>query len=100
MCNRKSNPGSGTSETRWAADPERIDPDDYPPLQPFVRLMIRTYCTACDLQVDALFARYLLQGIACPDCGATLLTRPDDAMTRLAEALQAEDELSSRLDAH
>jgi hypothetical protein len=92
--------GSVVPNTRWAADPERTDPDDYPPRQPFARLMIWAPCPVCDLQVHTLLVRYLLQGVDCPSCGASLLPPPDDASARLAEALRTEDELSSRVDAH
>lgn len=83
----------------WAGDPERTDPDDYPPRQPFVRLMTWAPCPACEVQVHTLFTRYLLQGIDCPTCGAHLLSPPADAPNRLAGALRREDELSSRIDA-
>ena len=91
---------SEESNSHWAADPERIDPDDYPPRQPFVRLMTWAPCAACHLQVHTLFVRYLLQGIACPSCSASLLPPPDDASAHLAEVLRSEDELSFRIDAH
>jgi len=84
---------------RWAGDPERIDPDDYPPRQPFIRLMTWAPCPACELEVHTLFVRYLLQGIDCPGCCARLLPPPADASAQLAQALRCEDELSSRIDA-
>ena len=90
--------GSGRPGGQWATDPERIDPDDYPPQQPFVRLMTWALCSACQLQVHTLLVRFLLQGVDCPSCGVQLLPPPADASVLLAEALRHEDELSARID--
>jgi hypothetical protein len=89
---------TGSAGGQWATDPERIDPDDYPPQQPFVRLMTWALCPDCEVQVHALLVRFLLQGIDCPACGAQLLAPPEDASALLAEALRREDELSSRIE--
>jgi hypothetical protein len=83
---------------RWAADPERIDPDDYPPQQPFVKLLTWAPCPACELQVHVPVTRFLLQGLICPSCEAVLLSPPDDPSALLGEALRREDELSAELD--
>ena len=42
-------PDAGADEPgkHWAGDPERIDPDDYPPQHPFVRLMTWAPCLDC-----------------------------------------------------
>ncbi len=83
---------------QWAWDPERIDPDDYPPRQPFAKLLTWAPCPACELQVHGPLIQYLLQGLSCPSCGGRLLAPPDDASALLAEALRREDELSGELD--
>ena len=85
------------SRGEWAGDPERVDPDDYPPLQPFVKLLTWAACPACDRPVHAPLTRYLLQGLCCPTCGAQLLAPPEDAPSRLAEVLRREDEFSAEL---
>jgi hypothetical protein len=84
----------------WAADPERIDPDDYPARTPFARVMTWAHCPACDVQVHAQYSRFLLQGITCPACGACLKPAPADAPEQLAVALRQEDELSRQLEPH
>jgi hypothetical protein len=85
------------AESRWAADPERIDPDDYPSQDPFVKMMTWSPCPACDLQVHTPLTRFLLQGIVCPTCHVQLLAAPPDASEVLAQALRAEDQMSERL---
>jgi hypothetical protein len=82
---------------RWATDPERIDPDDYPERQPFVKLLTWAPCRACNLQVHAPLTRVLLQGLICPVCGSRLLEAPDDPSEQLAEALRREDLLSAEI---
>lgn len=84
--------------TRWAADPERIDPDDYPALTPFVKLISWTRCPTCQLQVHTPVTRLLLQGLDCPNCGTQLLPPPEDGTDRLALALRREDEFSEQID--
>jgi DNA-directed RNA polymerase subunit RPC12/RpoP len=83
---------------RWATDPERIDPDDYPPRQPFVKLLTWAPCLACDRQVHALLTRVLLQGLVCPSCGRRLLEAPEDSSEALAEALRREDLFSAEIE--
>jgi hypothetical protein len=83
---------------QWAADPERTDPDDYPPGQPFVKLLTWAPCPNCERQVHTPVTRYLLQGLSCPLCGSQLLAPPEDASALLADALRREDELSAELD--
>jgi hypothetical protein len=85
-------------EARWATDPERIDPDDYPPLRPFARAMTWADCAACATQVHTIAARFLVAGIVCPDCGARLLDAPADGAERLRALLRQEDELSEQIE--
>ena len=89
---------SANSEGRWASDPERIDPDDYPPRQPFVKLLTWAPCAACDLQVHAPLTRFLLQGLVCPSCGARLLEAPGDPSEQLSEVLRREDLFSAEIE--
>jgi hypothetical protein len=83
----------------WAGDPERADPDDYQARRPFIRLMTWAPCQSCHLQVHTLYTRFLIRGIDCPGCGASLLAPPEDASERLADALRDEDRLSAQIDA-
>ena len=85
--------------SRWATDPERIDPDDYPERQPYVKLLTWALCPACDLQVHTPLTRYLLQGLACPLCGDRLLDAPSEPSERLSEILRREDLFAAELDA-
>lgn len=85
-------------ETRWAADPERIDPDDYAPLRPFARVMTWAACDRCATQVHVLAVRFLVAGIACPTCGARLVEPPEDGTDRLRALLRQEDELSEQIE--
>jgi DNA-directed RNA polymerase subunit RPC12/RpoP len=89
---------SADAEGRWATDPERIDPDDYPPRQPFVKLLTWAPCPACDRQVHAPLTRVLLQGLVCPACGSRLLEAPSDPTDRLSEALRREDQFSAEIE--
>jgi hypothetical protein len=89
---------SANSEGRWAGDPERIDPDDYPPRQPFVKLLTWAPCPTCDLQVHAPLTRFLLQGLFCPSCGARLLEAPDDPSERLSAVMRQEDQFSAEIE--
>jgi hypothetical protein len=86
------------SETRWAAEPERTDPDDYPPLRPSARIVTWAPCSACALQVHALASQYLLAGITCPTCGGRLLEPPEDGTDRLRVLLRQEDALSEQIE--
>jgi hypothetical protein len=83
--------------TRWAADPEKIDPDDYPPFQPLVKLMTWAFCPSCRLQAHVLYTQFLLQGIDCPTCGARLLPPPDAGPEHLQLALHREDDFSRQI---
>jgi hypothetical protein len=87
--------GSGA---QWGAEPERVDPDDYPPLHRFVRALTWTACETCGIQVHALASQFLLAGIACPTCGARLLEPPEDGAERLRVLLRQEDELSRQFE--
>jgi hypothetical protein len=85
-------------EARWAAEPERIDPDDYPPLRPHARAMTWAPCPACEIQVHTLASRFLLAGITCPECGSRLLEAPEDGSEQLRALLRQEDELSEQIE--
>jgi len=88
----------GIQEGRWVSDPERIDPDDYPPLRPFARVMTWADCVACGTQVHDLAVRFLVSGLVCPTCGARLAEPPEDGMDRLRALLRQEDELSEQIE--
>jgi hypothetical protein len=90
------------TRTAWAVDPERVDPDDYAPQAPFVKLITCAPCRACDLPVHTPLTRFLLQGLHCPHCGGLLLSPPADAMEHLTRVMDQEDQLTARLysDAH
>jgi hypothetical protein len=90
--------GEAAGETRWAGDPERIDPDDYQPLRPFAKVLTWAYCAACATQVHALASRFVLAGITCPTCGVLLLEPPEDGTDRLRVLLRQEDELSEQIE--
>jgi hypothetical protein len=98
MPSNHSEAEEGIEEARWAADPERIDPDDYPPLRPFARVMTWAECAACALQVHDLAVRFLVAGLVCPTCGARLLDPPEDGTDRLRALLRQEDELSEQIE--
>jgi hypothetical protein len=72
--------------------------DDYPPRQPFVKLLTWAPCAACDLQVHAPLTRFLLQGLVCPSCGARLLEAPGDPSEQLSEVLRREDLISAEIE--
>jgi hypothetical protein len=97
-----SGPDPEGMRSAWAADPERIDPDDYPARESFARLMTWAPCLACRLQAHTSYTRFLLQGIACPCCGKQLLAPPPDGAEQLSRAMRQEDLLSKQLesDAH
>jgi hypothetical protein len=102
MNERESGPSAGGAGSRWAADPERVDPDDFSAQQPFAKLMTWAPCPICLLQVHTSLTRYLLQGIACPSCGTQLLAPPPEGSEQMARALRMEDRFSEQLysDAH
>ncbi|MFN3652313.1 MAG: hypothetical protein ACK47B_22275 [Armatimonadota bacterium] len=83
--------------TAWAADPERIDPDDYPPNSPFVKQMTWAPCDACGIQVHVPVTQFIYQGIVCPRCGESLLPPPEEPEEWTRRVLREEDELSEQL---
>jgi hypothetical protein len=86
-----------TAPARWAVDPERADPDDYAPGRVFVKVMTWAPCHACGIQVHAPATQYLLRGLACPQCGRTLLAPPENASDRLSNLLRQEDEMAEQV---
>jgi hypothetical protein len=79
-----------TRQTRWAHEPEQVDPDDCPPGGIYVKQVIWIPCNDCDLQVHAALTQTVAGGVLCPDCGARLtsprvLGNPDVAAARIAE---------------
>ena len=91
-------PGGG-SEARWGAEPERIDPDDYPPLHRFARALTWAACEACGIQVHALASQYFLAGIVCPECGARLAAPGvrEDPEAAAARVRREEQELRGQI---
>ncbi len=88
----------GESEaTAWAVDPERVDPDDYPPGAPRVRLMTFGLCDSCEVEVHAEAARALYDGVKCPHCGDQLLAPVEEPEEWLRRLLRQEDELQEQL---
>ncbi len=81
----------------WAADPERIDPDDYPPSSPFAKELIWAPCGACRIQVHLPLTQFVYQGVVCPRCGAQLLPPPEDPEEWMRRVLREEDEFSEQL---
>lgn len=81
----------------WAADPERIDPDDYPPSAPFAKQMTWAPCEACGIQVHLPVTQFVYLGLTCPHCSTQLLPPPQDAEDWLRRVLREEDELSEQL---
>lgn len=81
----------------WSVDPERIDPDDYPPGRVFVKVMTWAPCDTCRIQVHAPATQFLLRGLTCPRCGQQLLLPPPDAADRLQTLLRQEDELAEQV---
>jgi hypothetical protein len=82
---------------RWSVDPERIDPDDYPPGRIFVKVMTWAPCEACEIQVHAPVTQFLLRGLTCPRCEQLLMPPPSDAVDRLQTLLRQEDELAEQV---
>ena len=81
----------------WAADPERIDPDDYPPSSPFAKELTWAPCNDCGIQVHLPVTQYLYLGIVCPRCDTQLLPAPADPEEWVRRILREEDELSEQL---
>jgi DNA-directed RNA polymerase subunit RPC12/RpoP len=81
----------------WGADPERIDPDDYPPGSPFARQITWAQCLPCNIQVHLPVTQLVYAGLACPQCGARLLTPPAAPEEWVRRVLREEDALSSEL---
>jgi hypothetical protein len=81
----------------WAADPERIDPDDYPPSSPFAKELTWAPCGDCGIQVHLPVTQYLYLGIVCPRCDTQLLPPPADPEEWVRRILREEDELSEQL---
>jgi hypothetical protein len=81
----------------WAADPERIDPDDYPPNSAYARQMTWAPCEACALQVHLPVAQFAYLGLVCPQCGTQLLPPPVDPEEWVRRVLREEDEFTEQL---
>jgi hypothetical protein len=81
----------------WASDPERIDPDDYPPSSAFAKQVTWAPCDTCGIQVHLPVSQFLYAGIVCPRCGTQLLTPPEDVEEWVRRVLRQEDELSEQL---
>ena len=65
-----------TRQTRWAAGPGAVDPEQVPPGSTYVREVVWAPCTECDLQVHATCRQWIAAGIVCPECGRTLALAP------------------------
>jgi len=83
--------------SRWAADPERIDPEDYSPSSPFAKQITWAPCEDCGIQVHLPVTLFVYSGLVCPGCGARLLAPPEDPEDWLRRVLREEDELSEQL---
>jgi hypothetical protein len=81
----------------WAADPERIDPDDYPPGSPFAKQITWAACDACGIQAHLPVTQFVYAGLACPRCGAQLLPPPDEPEEWVRRVLREEDDFSEQL---
>ena len=81
----------------WAADPERIDPDDYPASSPFAKQMTWAPCEACGIQVHLPVSQFVYLGLVCPRCGSQLLPPPEDPEDWVRRVLREEDEFSEQL---
>lgn len=84
-------------QAAWAADPERIDPDDYPPSSPFVKQMTWAPCPDCGIQVHLPVAHFVYTGLVCPRCGTQLLPPPAEPEDWFRRVLRQEDEFSEQL---
>jgi hypothetical protein len=81
----------------WAADPERIDPDDYPPSSPFAKQITWAPCQQCRVEVHIPVTQFVYNGLVCPRCGTQLLPAPEDAEDWMRRVLREEDEFSEQL---
>lgn len=81
----------------WAGDPERIDPDDYPPSTPFAKQITWAPCASCEIQVHLPVAQFLYSGLICPRCSTLLLPVPEDPEDWVRRVLREEDEFSEQL---
>ena len=81
----------------WAAEPERIDPDDYPPNAPFAREVTWAPCPDCHIQVHLPVVQFVYSGLVCPRCGTELLRPPEDPEEWVRRILREEDEFSEQL---
>ena len=83
--------------TAWAAEPERVDPDEYPPSAPFARQMTWAPCAECELQVHLPVTQFVYRGLNCPRCGQELLPPPAEPDEWLRRVLREEDEFAEQL---
>lgn len=81
----------------WAADPERVDPDDYAPSQPFVKQFTWGACPTCGVQAHLPVTQFLYRGLVCPHDGTAIFPAPPDPEEWLQRVLRQEDELSEQL---
>lgn len=81
----------------WAADPERIDPDDYPTGSAFVKQMTWAPCHPCGVQVHLPVSQFAYLGLVCPKCGARLLEPPEEPEEWVRRVLREEDEFTEQL---
>jgi hypothetical protein len=85
------------SLSAWAADPERVDPDDYAPGASFVKQMTWAPCLACEIQVHLPVSQFVYLGVTCPRCGALLLDPPAEPEEWVRRVLREEDEFTEQL---
>jgi len=81
----------------WAADPERADPDEYPPGTAFVKQMTWAPCEPCGLQVHGPVSLFVYAGLVCPRCGLRLLAPPEAPEEWVGRILREEDDLTEQL---
>jgi hypothetical protein len=83
--------------TLWAIDPERIDPDDFPPGSPYAREMTWAPCPSCGVDVHASVLHVAYHGLACPRCASVLLPQPEEPEEWVRRVLREEDEFAEQL---
>jgi hypothetical protein len=81
----------------WAADPERIDPDEYPASSAFAKQMTWAPCDACGIQVHLPVTQFVYRGVVCPRCRALLLPPPEDPEDWARRVYREEDEFTEQL---